>query len=128
WTGSYFGGNVGYAWGRIDTDSPIANTGCGQCYIPGVVADINNQRFRSFRPTAFTGGVQAGANYQFNSLVLGAEADINSFHLTGSSTVSAAFTGFPVGPGGVAPTYTDSVSTNWLFTLRTRTGFAADHW
>jgi outer membrane immunogenic protein len=44
-------------------------------------------------------------------------------HLRGSQSTSQAFTGFPVPVGGVAPTYTNSIQTNWLFTARARLGF-----
>lgn len=125
WTGFYIGGNVGGAWGRFTTDSPIANSGAGTTYIATVITDINAQRARSFSPSAFTGGVQAGYNAQFGNVVVGVETDINSFRLTGNSVVVAAFTGFP-GPGAL-PTYTDSVSTSWLFTGRGRVGLASNN-
>lgn len=122
WTGFYVGVNAGGAWGRSNTASPLANSGCGQCYIPSVVTDINAQSLRTLNATAFTGGVQAGYNVQVGNWVLGVEADVNSFRLTASSIVTAAFTFFP-GPGAL-PTYTDTIATNWLVTARGRTGFA----
>jgi outer membrane immunogenic protein len=128
WTGFYVGGNVGGDWGRSNTNSPIANSGvCPACYIPSVITDINAQQAQTVNGSGFTGGAQAGYNYQVNRLVLGVEADINAFRVQGSTTTSAFFTGFP-GTTGPAPTYTNSVSTNWLFTGRGRLGFAANNW
>ena len=127
WTGFYVGLNVGGDWGRSRTNSPIANTpGCAPCYIPSVIADINAQQFQTINGSGFTGGAQAGYNYQVNRLVLGVEADINAF--SGTTTTSAFFTGFPGGAGSIPPTYTNSVSTNWLFTGRGRVGFTANNW
>jgi len=125
WCGWYVGVNAGGAWGRSDTQSPLGNTGggTGQQYIPSVVIDINNQAAQRVNTSGFTGGVQAGYNVQFNNLVAGVEADFNALNLKGTTTTSAPFTGFPVPAGGVAPTYTNTVSTNWLVTARGRLGF-----
>jgi outer membrane immunogenic protein len=126
WTGFYIGGNAGGDWGRSDTYSPIAIVGTGAAYLPSVLADINNHAGQNVNGSGFTGGAQAGYNWQVNRLVLGVEADINAFRVSASNTTSAYFTGFP-GPG-IAPTYTNSMSTNWLFTGRGRLGFAANNW
>jgi outer membrane immunogenic protein len=128
WTGFYIGVNAGGDWGRSNTDSPIANGICPTCYIPSVIADINAQRFQTINGSGFTGGAQAGYNYQVNRFVLGVEADINAFRVAGATTTSAFFTAFPGGAGSIPPTYTNSVSTNWLFTGRGRVGFAANNW
>lgn len=125
WTGFYAGGNVGGAWGRSDTQSPLANTVCPICYGTSVVTDINNQASQRVNTSSFTGGVQAGYNAQFANLVAGVEADYSALNLKGTTTTGAAFTGFPVPPGGVPPTYTNSIPTNWLFTARGRLGFTS---
>lgn len=127
WFGWYFGGNIGGAWGSSNTDSPLTNIGGGQQYIPSVVADINAQRFQTLNLTSPIFGVQAGFNTPPSPWFVGFEVDFNSLHLSGTSVVSAFFTGFP-GPGGTPPTYTNSVSTNWLFTARLRAGIASGNW
>lgn len=128
WSGFYVGVNAGHAWGKSDTDSPLGNSGCGQCFIPSVVIDINAQRYQTVNTTSFIGGVQAGFNIHSppNPFVLGGEIDFNWMHLSGSSVVSAFFTGFP-GPG-TPPTYTNSVTADGLFTARGRFGFATGNW
>ena len=126
WTGFYIGANVGGAWGESRTDSSLVNTGGGQQYIPSVVADINAQRFQTVTASGFTGGGQAGYNWQAQNFVFGVEADINAFNLSGTTTTSAFFTGFPGGAGSTPPTYTNSFSTTWLATIRGRAGFAVD--
>lgn len=128
WNGFYVGGNAGYGWGNSDTNSPLANGVCGICYIPSVVADINAQRFQSVSSSGFLGGVQIGFNIQSppSPFVFGTEVDFSSFNLSGTSAASAFFTGFP-GPG-TPPTYTNSISTNWLFTARGRLGITSGGW
>ena len=50
WAGLYLGGNVGYAWGSVENAWA--------------------------KPSGFTGGVQAGYNFQSGPWVFGVEADI----------------------------------------------------
>ncbi|QWG17587.1 porin family protein [Bradyrhizobium sediminis] len=52
WAGPYLGGNIGYAWGKVD----------------------NNPT----KPSGFVGGVQGGYNWQNGPWVFGAEADIQA--------------------------------------------------
>ncbi len=60
WTGFYVGANVGYGWGEADHQAGTnSGTGINDFDIDG----------------AFAGG-QIGYNWQFNQIVLGAEADI----------------------------------------------------
>ena len=76
----------------------------------------------STKPSGFTGGFQAGYNWQVsNNAVLGIEGDIGAFDLRGSSTAS----GFAQ---GVTFTTTSSASTTWLATVRGRLGLAANNW
>jgi outer membrane immunogenic protein len=57
WTGFYVGGNVGYGVAGLTDNAPLAVT----TNMTGVI-----------------GGIQAGYNYQINSIVLGIEADIQA--------------------------------------------------
>ena len=52
WAGPYLGGNLGYNWGSID----------------------NNPT----KPSGFSGGVQAGYNWQSGNLVFGVEGDLEA--------------------------------------------------
>lgn len=125
WTGFYLGVDGGGEWGRSNTNSPIANSGpCPTCYIASVITDINNQAVQRVNSSGGNFGVEAGYNFKINpSAVAGVEVDFGAFNLRGSNTTSAPFTGFPVPAGGVAPSYTNSISTNWLLTARGRLGF-----
>ena len=52
WAGPYIGGNLGYAWGKVDNSLT--------------------------KPSGFVGGAQAGYNWQIGSWVLGLEGDIQA--------------------------------------------------
>jgi outer membrane immunogenic protein len=70
WQGFYFGGHVGYGEARFRVRS----------HIDVWVNDTNafSETFRtSIRPDGLLGGVQAGYNWQADSLVLGIEGDIS---------------------------------------------------
>jgi outer membrane immunogenic protein len=128
WTGFYVGADIGGAWGRSTTSSPLTNDpGCFvtilPCYLPSVVADINNHSPQRQSSSSVIGGFEAGYNLQLGYFVVGGETDISLYRLHGNSFASAAFTGFPVPGGGTAPSYSNGVNSNWLFTARGRLGF-----
>jgi len=79
------------------------------------------------------GGVEAGYNYQINSLILGVESDFSFANINGSANANETF--FPL-PGvlvlcriaSVCTTrvsYAEQQNLNWLATLRGRVGFLA---
>jgi outer membrane immunogenic protein len=95
--------------------------------IPGSLANIpavNAAGSGRLDPSGFTGGVQAGYNWQAGKTVFGVEADFNAFNLKSSRTTAFAlpFGGFP---GGVV--VGSSIATDWLFTARGRIGWAASN-
>lgn len=102
WTGFYAGVNAGWAGRRERVGF-------------GVVPGLNNPNIGSIRKNGLTGGIQAGYNWQFGSLVYGVEADLQYANLSGS-----------LGPVGLAGggTATASNKLNWYGTLRPRLGFA----
>jgi outer membrane immunogenic protein len=128
WTGFYVGADIGAAWGSSTTSSPLANNpGCFitilPCYLPSVVADINNQSAQRQSSSSVLGGIEAGYNLQLGYFVVGGETDISLYRLHGNSFASAPFTGYTVPAGGPAPSYYNDVNSNWLFTARGRLGF-----
>jgi len=96
WTGFYFGGHVGGGYASSSWSDPITATG--------------NDTFNS--GVGFLGGVQAGANAQFNWLVVWLEADFSWSSLKGSGTDSIG----------------DTITTNtqWTSTITGRIGAAFD--
>ena len=79
WAGPYLGGHVGYAWGSVD----------------------NNPT----KPSGFSGGVQAGYNWQNGPWVFGLEGDVQ---VTGAEETFAPW----------------KFSNPWFGTLRGRVGYA----
>jgi outer membrane immunogenic protein len=111
WSGFYVGVHGGYGWGSNDWNSR------------GLFEDptftISNL---SPKTNSVLGGVQAGANYQIASWVVGIEADWAFLHGQGSSggTFSSP------APGSLLATTTGTSQTEWLATFTGRAGYAWD--
>lgn len=130
WSGFYAGVNAGADWAY--SGDPSTSVSCGPAsgysfgyfdpFTPGCpdIPAVNALGTGSMSGSGFTGGAQAGYNWQFNSTVVGAEVDFDAFHAkasrTGSGTVASVFP--------VSGTITNSVDANWLFTARGRLGWA----
>jgi outer membrane immunogenic protein len=120
WTGFYVGGNAGYDWNDVNVNSNFSCPAGGGCSVtvPANVANIIAASSGSIRAHGFTGGGQAGYNWQVNSAVLSVETDFNAFNLNGSrsAAVPSVSTTSIFNPS-------TSVHTDWLFTLRGRLGW-----
>jgi outer membrane immunogenic protein len=135
WTGFYLGLNAGGAWGRSSADTsadcsptsaPPLGTGyfCTSSVGAANATAVNAAGTGTINASGFTGGVQAGYNWQTQNLVYGLETDFGAFHLNGSRQGSGTY---PVGVAvnaGNPFTVTSSFNTDWLFTLRGRLGWA----
>jgi outer membrane immunogenic protein len=123
WTGFYFGVNAGANWARSNTTTSASSTaapGFADTYFGAAdVPIINGIGTGSMSGSGFSGGAQVGYNWQFNSAVVGLEADVGAFHGKASRTTTGSVLGF-----GGTPTITSSVDANWLFTTRGRLGWA----
>jgi outer membrane immunogenic protein len=99
WTGFYIGLNAGAAWNNSSFD----------------IDDGVNFFNLDDDGAAFTGGVEAGYNWQMDSLVMGLEADFNylGFH------EDEDFAG--------PPAASIDFKENWFGTVRGRLGWAADN-
>ena len=92
------GGNVGDASGSF---SPTTNSGFpAPPFVPGDVAALSAAQSRSLTANGFTGGVQAGYNFQHDTLVWGFEADFDYLGLKGSKNSTDVFPSTL--PGGAA--------------------------
>jgi outer membrane immunogenic protein len=100
WTGFYLGLNAGAAWNNSSVDFDGL----------GLEDSIEDDQ------TVFTGGVEAGYNWQMDSIVFGVETDFN--YLGFDSDEDFAL-------GGTTASF-DSKA-DWFGTLRGRLGFAADN-
>lgn len=126
WKGFYVGGNVG---GTTSNHSLVTSTAfCGgfninNCYFAQSSVDlINRAGNREAKPKGFTGGVQAGYNFQAGKFVAGVEVDFNSARQNQTVSGRDTYT-------NVTPAYqfqvTQTIKTDWLMTVRPRAGFTA---
>ena len=102
WTGFYIGGNLGAAWTR------------------GKASDSFGNSWSNSQQAVFAGGGQVGANYQFNWLVVGVEADFDWLaNNHNSSNAVDTLTGHAL---------QFSANNRWITTVAGRVGVAADNW
>jgi outer membrane immunogenic protein len=134
WTGFYIGGNVGYSWGKADTDfnaAPVTvtvvnNAPISAVDIPGLIGS------RSVRPEGVIGGGQIGYNWQFApNWVTGVEADIQGSAQKASNSFTDPFSfnvrggaGSSLVEGAAVTDYEAKVL--WFGTVRGRVGYAWD--
>ena len=100
-TGLYWGGNVGYSWGRADNDANV-----------GLVTFSESEKIEGV-----IGGFQSGYNYQLGAWVWGFETDIQASGQKGDSTFL---------PSPRTQLTTDH-KLEWFGTSRSRLGFLAAH-
>jgi outer membrane immunogenic protein len=126
WSGGYVGLNAGYAWGDADSRSNFRcgnDAVCEQAGLPtsadtGVLAFVGRLGTGDVSGDGFTGGIQAGYNWQRGNVVFGIEADFNGLDIGGSQSQSGLV---PGGAGQLAQVST-SLSADWLLTVRARLG------
>jgi outer membrane immunogenic protein len=131
WTGFYAGLNAGGTWARSDADTSV------NCNVPLVGPPFPYICDSTFAPngaavsaagsgritaSGFTGGIQAGYNWQGPNLIYGLETDFDSFHLRGSRQGTGNYPAnfFTVNSSPFA--INSSFSADWLYTLRGRIG------
>src|SRR5581483_4128392 len=122
WSGFYGGFNAGAAVDPAHVQTSVVGSGYFATADLSAIASAGNETFDT---PGFTGGIQAGYNWQMNSVVLGVETDFDYMGLKGSTSVTA-----PYSPPFAANSFTinQSVKTDWLFTLRPRLGWARNDW
>jgi outer membrane immunogenic protein len=118
WTGFYIGGNVGYEHTKSDytTSFGFGNGG----FTEASVAFISAVGTGSASRGGFTGGGQAGYNWQSGNYLLGIEASINGL----SNSAALNFTG--VTPGGTSFALSNSLDPQWIVTVNPRVGIVFD--
>lgn len=119
WTGFYVGGTLGVAFGG--NNSPVFTAG-------GLFPTPNSNLVpgKGGGNAAFTGGIQAGYNWQVNQFVYGLETDLN--YRAGSNRLNGTYPTNPIGYGAAYPSYTLSGFDRgrWYGTLRARAGVTFD--
>jgi outer membrane immunogenic protein len=119
WGGCYIGVNAGASGAASNFNSTIGN---GTHLQPADAALVSSSGTGSANDTAFLGGGQAGCNWQSGLMVYGIEGDFDYFHSQPSfsnntNTLSDGVTPFTV---------TQTLTTDFLATIRPRIGVAAD--
>jgi outer membrane immunogenic protein len=116
WTGFYVGLNAGASFADVKWDHTATGAWLGTTTKTGLdtFGDGSSNR------TNFTGGIQAGYNYQFGALVAGIEADIGYFSTKRRTQTSAV-----IAAGRIDFT-TNTGAGDYLGTVRGRIGVAFD--
>jgi outer membrane immunogenic protein len=109
WSGFYFGGNLGYGWGKGNTDFS---------FLPSPALFEADNTTLGARTTGITGGAQAGYNWQMGSLVTGLEADIQGSDIKGSAHAVPTLNGTAV-EGSLL---SSEAKLSWFGTVRGRAG------
>jgi outer membrane immunogenic protein len=123
WSGAYVGLNGGWTRGLSDAKTTTVFSPTGY-FAQSSVPAIASAGSQSLENDNFTGGIQAGYNWQFGKAVIGGEMDFNYQGIDDSKSCTAGY------PCCAPTTFTveSRVQTDWLFTVRPRIGFAMDKW
>jgi outer membrane immunogenic protein len=115
--GFYVGATAGGAFGRprVDTAPSFSPTGYFAATSTPAITSASNQ---TINMNGLNAGGEAGFNFQWESFVVGLEADYGAMNLSGSTTATALYpccapTSFTV---------TQTAKTSWVFTIRPRIG------
>jgi outer membrane immunogenic protein len=119
WTGFYIGAQVGYAWGDDENNFPS-----NALVFNGVTYEPFDSGFGGDNDS-FLAGVHAGYNYQFGSIVVGIEGDVEGLF---GDDEDDDFTGvvFNANTGLPATFAFNSGTLDWQGSIRGRVGFAFD--
>jgi len=131
WTGPYIGLNLGGTWGATSPRLSVSPGNGVSPIPPGDIAEIVGTPFTTNSTTAgFTIGGEAGYNYQVNHFVLGVETDGGYYDIRQSRSHLFTSTAPVVNPPGTPFRFTlsQSVKTDWQWTLRPKIGYAWGPW
>jgi opacity protein-like surface antigen len=137
WNGFYVGVNNGAIEGSYDA---LTSTAVNPTYLfrPKDVAAVNAAGVQNLKHSGFSGGLQAGYNWQSGRVVFGLEGDLDFLHLNAAANSGAVR--YPGGGSGFGPTvhgvffpYNQAVissyaNANWLATVRPRLGVTVSNW
>jgi outer membrane immunogenic protein len=127
WTGPYIGANIGGSWGN---SSPRLSVGPGNGGVVIPPGDVNEVLGTPVITNSSSAGVAVGGelgyNYQMGHFVLGIETDGGSWDLR--QTRNHTFQSTQLINPPVFFTLSQSVKTDWQWTLRPRFGYAWGPW
>lgn len=122
WSGFYVGGLLGGARNNAEARTTVGvqkyldATDAGQ--IDRAAGDTDMHQWRP------TGGLVGGYSKQFGNVVVGIEASANAIFLNEDHVVSETYITVPT----AQYTIKQSVSTDWMATVRPRLGWAQENW
>jgi outer membrane immunogenic protein len=119
WGGCYIGANAGGS--EIGSDFTTA-VGTGTHLASPDLALVDEGGGGSSNGPGWGGGGQVGCNWQSDTIVYGLEGDFDYFHTNPQFTNGTA----TLSDGATAFTLSQTLTTNYLATLRPRLGVAAD--
>jgi outer membrane immunogenic protein len=117
WTGFYIGANGGYGWAHQNVN--IAGTAPFDAFVGPALDPVI-----AANPNGFLGGLQAGYNYQFNSVLLGVESDLDWSDIQKKQTDIRA----PAPFAGATFTTSGEQKLDMFGTVRGRLGWTLDNW
>lgn len=123
WNGFYLGADVGGTRSDIKMHTSVAPGGTYYDYTrdaPQLAASFK----RHTSPQNFSGGIFGGYQRQFNNIVLGAEASVNSLSINNSHSASGRY----ISDLNILYVASQSLKANWQETLRLKLGFAQQCW
>jgi len=117
WSGFYVGINGGYGGGTFDYPMNVyTDLNSDSDQDGGPLDDLDYDFGADLTAGGFFGGVQAGWNWQVDSLVLGVEGDISLSDIAGDLEIYSLTAGASIGGGSTV---------EWFGTARLRGGFLA---
>ncbi len=121
WGGAYGGGNIGYGWGKADTNVlPLPDAATFINLLPTTMHP---------KPNGAVLGGQIGYNWQSGNTVTGVEGDLSFSDMRGTQYVSPITQNNGTPMPGAGNNITVSQKIDWYGTLRGRIGFAtANNW
>jgi outer membrane immunogenic protein len=123
WSGFYLGGNLCAVTGAADlgagvrADTTYFNTGTDSDQVAAAGSGM-------VRQGRFTGGLVGGYNAQAGNILLGLEAGINLFDFNATRAGTDIFISDP----NIRFTFTQTVKSDWIATLRSRLGWTQENW
>jgi outer membrane immunogenic protein len=110
------------AWGNFDPRTVTVYSDDGW-FVPTDIPTIDAVGIQNGKATGFTGGFEAGYNWQSRNFVFGVEGDIEALSLSSRVSGSALYPGYPY-----TFTVTSNTGTTWLATVRGRLGYAVNNY
>ena len=127
WTGWYVGGNIGGVWGDSSATFQVAPGGSGTPITPPDITAINGASLSGSKSSSgFTGGIEGGYNWVGQGWLIGIETDWGFMDISNgaSRTVQSPLLINPP----IVYTLSQSVKSDWVWSLRPRIGIVSDEW